>query len=272
MERAILLQSVATESKLKVLSEFEKKTILETNILLLERTKYSKFNDFWEGVGGKTKRRSGFNIQVVCDIARSVWSKQKNCKQVSGATIKFNVPRNCRTFNSNGGFFFVELGMYPRKRIAIPIKNNRNFQRFQSLLKKGWACKTYGLTPRLEICAYLSKQEEEDDVERTRNVLAIDINNKNFAYSILTSEGEILKQGYLGQHTWPAKVHFAQRRALLQSFNALKKLKRMRHKQRDFVYTNLGQMTREIILLAKRFNANVSIEKLSRFKPKGRMF
>ena len=46
----------------------------------------------------------------------------------------------------------------------------------------------------------------------------------------------------------------------------------MRHRQRDFVYTNLGQMVREVILLATRFNADVSIERLSKFKPKGRKF
>ncbi|HYB04153.1 MAG TPA: hypothetical protein VED17_06815 [Nitrososphaerales archaeon] len=28
---------------------------------------------------------------------------------------------------------------------------------------------------------------------------AIDINNENFAYTVLTPEGEILKEGYLGQ-------------------------------------------------------------------------
>ncbi|MHB1907809.1 MAG: zinc ribbon domain-containing protein [Nitrososphaerales archaeon] len=77
---------------------------------------------------------------------------------------------------------------------------------------------------------------------------------------------------FLGQNIWHKKVHFAERRAMLQSFRALKKLKRMRHNQRNFVYTNLGQMVREIILLASRFNADVSIEKLSKFKPKGRTY
>lgn len=218
----------------------------------------------------RTKRRTGFNIQVICDIARSVWNKQKECKQVRGTTVKFNVPRNCKTFETVGGLFFVELGMYPRNRIAIPIKNNLNFVRFQKLLKDGWTCKTYGLTPKLEICAYLSKEEREQT--QRKNILGIDINNKNFAYTVMSPEGEILKQGYLGEQIWPKKVHFAKRRAILQSLQALKKLKRMRHRQRDFVYTNLGQMVREMILLANRFDADVSIERLSKFKPKGRKF
>ncbi|MHB8565618.1 MAG: zinc ribbon domain-containing protein [Nitrososphaerales archaeon] len=270
MERAILLQIVATKRKQNLLSKFEKEATSETNLLLSIRSEYSKFNDFWQAVGTETKNRSGFNIQVVCDVARSVWNKQDECKKVKGTTVKFNVPRNCKIFETKRGLFFVELGTYPRNRIAVPIKKNLNFVRFQSLLKKGWICKTYGLTPSLEIVAYLSKQEEE--IAHHRNILAIDINNKNFAYTILTPEGDILRQGYLGQHIWHRKVLFAERRAMLQSLRALKKLKRMRHKQRDYVYTNLGQMVREIILLASRFNADVSIERLARFKPKGRRF
>ena len=76
----------------------------------------------------------------------------------------------------------------------------------------------------------------------------------------------------MGQQIWPKKVHFAERRALLQSLNALKKLKQMRHSQRDLVRTNIGQMVREKILFAKRFSADVAIERLRRFNPKGRRF
>jgi IS605 OrfB family transposase len=250
------------------LAQFEREVTIETNRLLSERRKYSTFKEFLRAHGLETKRRSGFNSQVVCDITRSIWKKQKACQHVNGATIKFNVPRNCKTFETKG-FFFVELGVYPRDRIAVPIKKNLNFIRFLNLIKDGWTCKTFGLTPLLEICAYLSKEKE---VPRRRSVVGIDINNKNFAYTVLTPDGEILKQGYLCQHIWPKKVHFAQRRAMLQSLRALKKLKRMRYRQKNFVYTTIGQMVKEIISLAVKFNADVSIEKLSRFNPLGRKF
>jgi hypothetical protein len=122
-KRAILLQTKATRFKRNLLYKFEKEATSETNHLLFERSKYSKFNDFWKAVGMETKRRTEFNVQVVCDIARSVWSKQDECQHVKGTTVKFNVPRNCKTFETSvGGLFFVELGMYSRNRIAIPIK------------------------------------------------------------------------------------------------------------------------------------------------------
>jgi len=95
---------------------------------------------------------------------------------------------------------------------------------------------------------------------------------KKDSNTVLTPEGEILRQGYLGQQIWLKKRHFEERRAILQSVGALKKLKRMRHRQRNFVKTNIGQLVREVVILAKKYGADVSIENLRHFKPKGRRF
>jgi IS605 OrfB family transposase len=266
MERAVLLQTQSTGRKLGILRRFSEEALRQANWMLSQRTDRSS-----ERLQAQTYRRvkdsSGFQAQVMCDLSRSLARSVGD--HLKGITVKFNVPRNCKTFRTRG-FFFVELGIYPRNRLAIPIRKNRNLDRFFGLLGSGWSCKTYGLTPSLEIVAFLSK--EEPPLIPRRNILGIDINNKNFAYSVLSPEGRVLKQGYLGQQIWPKKVHFAERRALLQSLNALKKLKSMRHRQRDFVYTNIGQMVREIILIAQRFEADVSIERLRRFSPKGRRF
>lgn len=199
-------------------------------------------------------------------MERSAWRKKAG--EVNGITPKFNVPRNCKTFETKK-FFFVELGMYPKRRVAIPIKRNRDFQRFLSLLKTGWTCKTFGLTPRLDIVAFLSKEME---IRPRKNVLGIDINVKHFAATVISPEGKILHQTYFGEQIWPRKHRFMERRALFQSLNALKKLKRMRHDQRNFVETNIGQMVAEIIKIAIKHDADIAIENLSKFKPKGRKF
>ncbi|MDG7034494.1 MAG: transposase [Nitrososphaerota archaeon] len=269
MNRAILLQTEATASKKRALSDFLNRATTEVNRILPLRQGYKNASEFQTAMAPGLKANAGFNIQVICDMARSAWGKHKNCVKVKGTTVKFNVPRNCKAFRTRR-FSFVELGLYPGRRVAAPIRKNRDWDRLSGLLGSGWTCKTYGLTPSLEIVAYLSKKEKE--LIPRRNVLGIDINAKDFAYTILTPEGDVLKQGYLGQQMWPRKVHFVERRAMLQSLNALKKLKRMRHRQRDYVRTNIGQMVREVVILAKRYDADVSVERLSRFKPKGRRF
>ena len=270
MKRAILLQTDVTRVKYVLLSDFESKVTAEANRLLGLRNKYLNSKTFWNGIHADSKNTTNFINGTVGDIIRQVWSKQKNCENVDGITTKFNVRRTGTKTFSMKKFFFIELALYPKKRIAIPIKKNHNFDRFMGHLGNGWACKTYGLTPKLEIVAYLSK--EEKSIPRRKNVLGIDINASNFAYTILAPDGKILNQGYLGQQIWPKKVHFAKRRAMLQSYNNLKALKWMRHDQKNFVKTNLGQMVSEIIKLAKQYDADISIENLSKFKPKGRKF
>jgi IS605 OrfB family transposase len=269
VNRAILLQTDATASKKRALSNFLNRATTEVNRILPLRQGYKNASEFQTAVAPGLKADAGFNIQVICDMARSAWRKHKNCMKVKGTTVKFNVPRNCKTFKTRR-FSFVEFGFYPRRRVAVPIRRNRNWDRLSGLLGSGWTCKTYGLTPSLEVVAYLSKESKE--FPPRRNVLGIDVNAKDFAYTVLTPEGDVLKQGYLGQQMWPRKVRFAERRAMLQSLNALKKLKRMRHRQRDYVRTNIGQMVREVVVLAKRYDADVSIERLGRFRPKGRVF
>jgi hypothetical protein len=89
-------------------------------------------------------------------LVRQAFKSKGKC--VLGVTVKFNVPRNCKTFITKR-FFFVELGIYPRRRVAVPIRRNRNLDRFFGLLGNGWKCKTFGLTPDLQIVAFLSRIE-----------------------------------------------------------------------------------------------------------------
>ncbi|MBU3957693.1 MAG: transposase, partial [Nanoarchaeota archaeon] len=272
MNRAILLQSLATESKVKRLSSFMDVAITEYNRLLSSKWDLENgdwcdtFMDFHSKNLSVGKINTSFNVQVRCSLIRDAW-KKKGIK-ADGLAVKFNVPRNCKTFSTKANFF-VRLGMYPKIRIPVPIKQNRNYQRFQSLVNDGWICKTFGLTSDLQIVAYLSKDKL---VERRRNVLGIDVNAKHFAVSVVSPEGKVLYQTYFGKHIWTKRKAIMKRRALLQSINAVKKLEMIKTYERDFVKTNLGQVIREIIKIANRFDAEISIEKLNRFGRKGRKF
>jgi len=266
MKQAILLQTLATNSKNNRLKKFINTAINEYNRLLSERRDCNTFVQFHHKTLLGSKKNTNFNVQVRCSLIRDAWKKQTN--KVNGLTVKFNIPRNCKTFNTKSNFF-VDLGLYPRNRIAIPIKQNRNYQRFQNLIKDGWACKTFGLTKALQIVAFLSREKK---IKQRRNIMGIDINAKHFAISIISPKGKVLYQTYLGKHIWIKRKKIIERRVLLQSLNAKKKLKRMKHKERDFVKTNLGQIIREIINLAIKYDADVTIEKLKKFKPKFRRF
>lgn len=272
MQRAILLQNIATKSKVNVLNDFSRKAIRLANSLLDKKWNpetcdwMDTFNGFHAKVYSASKTNTSFNSQVVCDLERQVW--KKNGQKVNGLTVKFNYPRNCKTFSTRANFF-VELGMYPRKHTAVPIRKNRNWQRYSSLIADGWECKTYGLTSNGDIVAYLSKEKE---IANRKNVLGIDVNAKHFAVSVVSPKGKVLYQTYMGKHIWARRKKLMERRALLQSKKAFGKLKSLRRTERDFVKTNLGQIAREIIRIAKRFDADIAIENLTKFSPKGKRF
>lgn len=266
MMRAVLLQTVATSSKNNRLEDFMSKATVEFNRLLAEREGCEAFMQFHRKTLSASKDATSFNVQVRCSLIRDAWRKRTG--KVNGLVVKFNVPRNCRTFNTRSNFF-VELGLYPRRRIAIPIKQNRNYQRFVSLLNDGWRCKTYGLTGDLQIVAYLS---EEKEIPQRKNVLGVDVNAKRFAVSVVSPDGKVLCQTYLGKQMWVGRKRIEDRKSELQSLGAVKKLRRIEDHERNFISTNLGQVVREITNLAVKYDADIAIEKLRRFSPKGRRF
>jgi hypothetical protein len=167
--------------------------------------------DFHKKVYSNSRPRTSFNSQVVCDIERSVWRNKGKSKEI---ILKFNVPRNCKVFAKS--IPFVRFTIHSNNPISVPIIKNRNFQRYSDLLKNGLSCKTYGLTSKLVIVAYLNK--EETTIHQRKNVLGVDINSKCFAVSIISPEGNILKQLYLGKDIWTKRKKIFERKSILRSY------------------------------------------------------
>ena len=263
MERTILLQINPTTAKHGRLLEFERKATELANFIISKKVTLYEFHN--SSLYRNCKDSSGFNTQVVTAISRvAVKTKGTVVKHI---TVKFNVPRNCKFFSKS--MPFVKLGIYPRNTIAVPIIKNGNWQRYEALLKEGWICKTYGLTADLQIVAYLSKEKV---IEPRRNMLGIDINAKHIAISVVSDKGKVLYQTYFGKNIWIKRKDIMRRRSVMQSNKNFDALRRLRHREYDFVDTNIGQMVREIIKLAIRFDADISIEKLQRFKSLGKRF
>ncbi len=266
MKRSILLQICSTEVKKERLKSALSTATSEFNHLFDERDHCSKFIDFHRKVYSACKKHTSFTGQLVETIERDVWRSKGKRRKI---TLKFNTNETSKTFKTKV-FNFIEFGIYPRNRIAIPIIKNRNFQRYADLLKNGWVCKTYGLTPDLQIVAYLSKEEIE--LPRKKNVLGIDFNAKRIAITVLSDRGKVLYQNYFGLHIWIKRKKIMRRRSAMQSANNLSALQRLKDRQYNFVETNIGQMIRNITDIALKYDADISIENLKRFTPKGRKF
>lgn len=273
MKRSILLQiETLTRVKEKTLHMVLDTAVSEANIMMDHVPKFNRFTDFHSAVYSVCRSKTSLNSQLVCDIERQVWLKKG--KKIKGITLKFNVPRNCKTFDKS--MPFVKFSVYSKRQISLPIKKNRNFQRYYDLIKNGWECKTYGLTPNLEIVAYLSKDDESS--HDMKNVLGIDVNSKCFAISVISPDGRVLHQDYFGKDIWVKRKRIFERKSILQSYAdigsgyAATALKRTKRKEHNFVKNRIGEVVKEIISLAIKYDAEIAIENLKRFKRKGRRF
>jgi len=254
-----------------MLKEFSDQAVAFANFLL-QHCESKRLMDLHKEMYSTCKRDTPFHSQVICDIERNV--VRSKGKSIRAITVKFNVPRNCKTFSTKSRFF-VELGLYPRKRVAIPILANRNFQRYNDLIRSGWTCKTYGLTSNGQIVAFLSK---ESTAESRHNVVGVDVNSKCFAATVLSPNGKVLKQLYFGKDVWVKRIQMMKRRAKLQSLadkgshRARRSIKRLKTREHNFVKNRVGEVVRDITNLAIKYDADIAIENLKRFKPKGKRF
>jgi IS605 OrfB family transposase len=274
MKRAILLQMDPTTSKAAALNRFSQEALLLANILFKARTS-KRLMALHTRTYQTSKRKTGFNSQVVCDIERSV----TKCKgtRLKAVTVKFNVPRNCKTFTTRSRLF-VEFGPYPHRRIAVPIWENENLRRYRSLIEAGWTCKTYGLTSDQQVVAYLQKKDTAAASPGRENVLGVDVNSKCFAVTILTPNGKVLLQTYMGKDIWVKRKHMMIHRARLQSLadrgshRAQRSINHLKTRERDLVRNRVGEVVRDITRLAIEHDTNIAIEGLKRFSPKSRKF
>jgi len=151
------------------------------------------------------------------------------------------------------------------ERIGLPIKQDGAYRRLQEHLNDGWKITSIIMKRDLSFLAVLSKYSPEP--EGRENWLGVDINSSKIAVSIV-SRDKVLKQTYLGQDVSTRQIRFEERRAKLQnhrdkgSNKAGLKLKKLSGKQKNYVKTRIWQIANEIVKLAKRFNANIAVEKL----------
>lgn len=266
MQRAILLQSNATVSKKKILKAFSIDAIKLANFMLSKR-KSKHMMSLHNSVYLPARQSTLFGSQVICDIIRNV-SKINN-DSIKEITVKFNVPRNCKVFNTKSQLF-VKLIPYARKPISIPICKNRNYQRYTSLINSGWLCKTYGLTSDGQIVAYLTKKDTA--ITKHKNIIGIDTNSNCFAVTVLSSNGSVIKQLYYGQDIWNKRKHIINYRTILHKYaninshKAIQKLKKTKHKEYNYVRNRVGEIVRDITNLAIQYNADIGIENLHKFK------
>jgi len=222
------------------------------------------------------RKISSLPSDIIQEARKDIWMSRKSfIKKGYNGTFKFKscfIRLNKRWFRlikSKKGNPCFKITYSPRKSFVIPIRIDRQFQRFNSFIDNGWTFDNISLLKDGRVSVVLEKEFEKPEINQ-RYIVGVDIGSSTLAcVSIFDAKSsKVVKQLYFGRDVAKRQRRYLERRTYLQSLAdkgshiAIQHLKRLKHKQSDFVKTRSGQITKEIINLAKQYDAYISIEKL----------
>ncbi len=144
-----------------------------------------------------------------------------------------------------------------------------SYERFKDFLKAGWKIKTISLLNG-KIAVSIEKRYPEVS-DNKGNIIGIDTGSSTLAAVTVydTRKARVIKQLYFGRDVASRQRKYEDRLAKLRSHadkgseKAKKYIKKLKHKQANFVKTRSGQIAKEIVNLALKYNASITVEKLS---------
>lgn len=214
---------------------------------------------------------------IVQEARKDVWAKRKIIKNgFKQCSIRLN-PRWFKFFLTERGTPCFKITYSPRKSFVIPVRRDGGYDRFKEFLDDGWKIKSISLLDG-KIAVSIEKDFPEA-VNNRRYIVGVDVGSSTLAaVTVLDSQsGRVVKQLYFGRDVAVRQRKYEERRAKLQSYadkgseKAKKYLRRLKRKQRNFVKTRSGQIAKEIVNLALRYNASIAIEELSFRSTKGKI-
>ena len=206
-----------------------------------------------------------------------MWAKRKTIKKgFTRCSIRLN-RRWFKYFTTHRGTPSFKITYSPYKQFVIPISIDGSYNRFEEFLKSGWNIKTISL-----LHAKIAVSIEKEYLEITnnkRNIIGVDIGSSTLAAVTVYAprKARVIKQLYFGRDVANRQRKYEDRIAKLRSHadkgseKAKKYLKKLKHKQANFVKTRSAQIAKEIVTLATKYNASVAVEKLSIHGRKHRM-
>lgn len=218
---------------------------------------------------------------IVQESRKDVWKTRKHLEK-SGFNSSFEINNGSIRLNQKWFKFLqtkrgnpcFKITYSPRKTFTIPIETDNQWNRFNKFLDKGWDYSNISIHKDGRISVVLEKEFPEPEIENKKHVVGIDIGSSTLAAVTIfdTQTSKVIKQLYFGRDVAKQQRRYAKRRDKLKSLadkgshRARQSLKKLRHKQLNFVKTRSGQIAKEIVNLAKSYNAYISIEKLKNLR------
>jgi len=280
MKKCIVLNIVDLDStKSSILDSFISEYLRVLNLTLEVLPEATTQTELHHLTYLNIRKTSFLPSDLVEEARKDVWARRKKIENgFSHCSIRLNKRWFDRVESQRENPCF-KITYSPRKRFIIPIKLDKQLQRFNSFLKDGWTFDNISILETGKIAVILEKEFPKAEFTQHR-VLGIDIGSSTFAAVSLydTKTGKVLKQIYLGRDVAIRQRRYLKRRQKLRSLadkgssHARKKLEKLKHNQSNFVKTRSGQLAKEIVNFSKANKAYIALEKLKNIRGKKRKF
>ena len=215
------------------------------------------------------RKRFDTAAQLICEAQRYAWGVRKTADQINHVTVRFDRRLfSLKATRRGNPALSVRANS---ERVGLPIVQDGAWRRLQAHLENGWKISSVIMKSNIKFLAVL--REDDPPKREGPNVLGVDINAGSVAITIRSAEAKVLKQLYLGQDLARMQAKFERRKAKLQAHRdthsrskAGKKLKRLSRCQRNYTRTRCWQLAGELVELAKRFDARITIERLKHLR------
>jgi len=282
VRKCIVLNNLGlTSKKFDILNKFVSEYLRVLDNICLQLPIADSSTDLHFLTYSDIRKTSFLPSDVIQEARKDAWKSRKHIESSGyNGTFEFkcSIRLNNRWFKyikSERGNPCFKITYSPRKSFVIPVKVDRQYKRFCSFLNDEWAFDNISLLSNGRISVVLEKEFEKPEIKH-RYVIGIDVGSSTLASATVfdMQTSKIIKQLYFGRDVAKQQRIYLKRRAYLQSLTdkgshkAKRSLKRLKHKQFNFVKTRSGQISKEIVNLAEKCNAYISIEKLKNIRGK----
>ncbi|GBE55247.1 putative transposase DNA-binding domain protein [archaeon BMS3Bbin15] len=270
MKKTVLLNCLSlTPKKQRILDTFFAEYLRVLNLTLEQLPNANSSTELHRLTYSDIRETSFLPSDIVEEARKDVWAKRKTIKKgFTRCSIRLN-RRWFKYFTTHRGTPSFKVTYSPYKRFVIPIRIDGSYNRFKQKLKAGWNIKTISLLNG-KIAVSIEKEYPEIP-DNKRNIIGVDIGSSNLAAVTVYAprKARVIKQLYFGrdvanrQRKYEARIAKLRSHADKGSDKAKKYLRKLKHKQVNFVNTRSAQIAREVVTLATEYNASVAVEKLS---------
>jgi len=218
--------------------------------------------------------RKKYNLQSAFIQASlfQVFLRRKVCKEIKSIPIRYDKRMFSIKTNDKGLFIISVAGYTKSKRVHLPVIQDGAYQRLVENFIRGWKISSILLFKDFRIQVLIKKEFEKPS--ESRNIIGIDVNGNNFAVSVYNQKKKkVLRHFYFGKEMFIWRKQIERRKSKLQSFanlgsqKAFKSLRKLKHKEYNFIKDSCWKIAHKVINLSKAYgNASIVVEDLYKLR------